>query len=141
MCVEWLRANDHAPAPVTTPDAESAAPRPVDLFGNPIPAACAPAARSEKKPQPSIPSTPTATDAPGPPLQRIPEEEIASFKALGVEVCLQSDSIGEVWLVPEYTGRDRKEITPEHAATLRLIVDAFPGARVVAFDKLRKEHR
>jgi len=44
-----------------------------------------------------------------------------------------------VWLVAEYTGRDRREITPEHAATLRLIVDVFPGARVVAFDRLRKE--
>jgi hypothetical protein len=38
-------------------------------------------------------------------------------------------------LVPSYTGQARKEITPEHAATLRLLLDAFPGARIAAFEK------
>ena len=29
----------------------------------------------------------------------------------------------------------RKEITPEHLATIARVLDAFPGSRVVAFDK------
>jgi hypothetical protein len=39
-------------------------------------------------------------------------EDIESFKALGVEVLLHSETYGDVWLVPAYTGRERKEITP-----------------------------
>jgi hypothetical protein len=65
----------------------------------------------------------------------ITQEEIASFKALGVELRLDLDEVGPVWLVPRYTGQSRKEITPEHAATLRLLLDAFPGARIAAFEK------
>lgn len=49
-------------------------------------------------------------------------EDIESFKALGVEVLLHSETYGDVWLVPTYTGRERKEITPEHAATLARVV-------------------
>lgn len=141
MCVEWLKANGQVPASATPQAAKPAVAPQVDLFGHPIPARTTPPDRSAKDIRPPASLTPSLDEAPRPPLQRIPDEEIASFKALGVEVCLQSDAIGEVWLVPEYTGRDRKEITPEHAATLRLIVDAFPGARVVAFDKVRKESR
>jgi hypothetical protein len=65
----------------------------------------------------------------------IPQDEIDSFKALGVELCIRSEELGEVWLVPGYTGQARKEITPEHAATLRLLLEAFPGGRVAAFEK------
>jgi hypothetical protein len=65
----------------------------------------------------------------------ITPDELASFKALGVELCLDLDEVGPVWLVPRYSGQARKEITPEHAATLRLLLDAFPGARIAAFEK------
>jgi hypothetical protein len=57
-------------------------------------------------------------------------EDIASFKALGVEVCLHSEAYGELWLVPAYTGRPRKEVTPEHAATVMRVLSVFPGPRV-----------
>lgn len=60
-------------------------------------------------------------------------EDIASFKALGAEVCLQSDLFGELWLVPSYTGQPRREIIPEHVATLIQVTKVFPGARVTAF--------
>ena len=151
MCSEWLKANGpkpgpspahvEAPAPKEPPPA-AAKPNDVarDLFGAPI-APPAPKGPPKKKMErvASPPPAPPAEVAAGGPIPRISDDDIASFKALGVEVCLRSDAIGEVWLVPEYTERDRREITPEHAATLRLIVDAFPGAQVVAFEKLRKE--
>lgn len=59
--------------------------------------------------------------------------DIASFRALGVQICFQSDELGELWLVPSYTSQARNEITPEHAATVGRVLAAFPGARVTAF--------
>ncbi len=61
-------------------------------------------------------------------------EDIDSFKALGLEVCLQSDSFGELWLVPAYTGQSRRELTPEHAATLLHMLTVFPDSHVVGFN-------
>jgi hypothetical protein len=55
-------------------------------------------------------------------------EDLASFRALQVEVCMESPALGQIWLVPAYTGADRKEITPEHAAKVAAIVAAFPGS-------------
>ncbi len=62
-------------------------------------------------------------------------EDVESFKALGVEVALQSSDFGELWLVPEYTKEDRLEFTPEHAATLLAALTVFPGSRVIKFTK------
>ena len=59
-------------------------------------------------------------------------------KALGVEVLLHSETYGDVWLVPAYTGRERKEITPEHAATLARVMSVFPGSHIVSFEKTAK---
>jgi len=42
--------------------------------------------------------------------------------------------MGEVWLVPEPTGQPRRELTPEHAATIVRVLSAFPGSRVVALN-------
>jgi hypothetical protein len=63
------------------------------------------------------------------------EIEVASFRALGVEVCITSEAIGEFWLVPNYTDANRKEITPEHLLTLCRLIAAFPGCRVSQFTK------
>lgn len=38
---------------------------------------------------------------------------VASLKALGVEVCLESDALGEVRRVPAYTGAERHELWRE----------------------------
>jgi hypothetical protein len=111
MCVEWLRANRHL-VPQDHPSHGSIPAPPMLLSGVASPAPEPPPARSQ-----------------------ITYEEIASFKALGVELCLDLGEAGPVWLVPRYTGQARKEITPEHAATLRLLLDAFPGARLAAFEK------
>lgn len=135
MCVEWLKLNSHR---TTAAPAES---RPKDLFGNPVadnPAVSKPAPKA-----PPVVPTDTPSEATGDPSPRIDvdqlrgftTEDIASFKALGVEVLLHSETYGELWLVPAYTGQPRKEITPEHAATLMRVLSVFPGSRVMAFEK------
>ena len=147
MCVEWLKANGHT-VPPPTPDSDkqskgtaqaSPAPesRPTDLFGNAVPVrpAPAPAVRSPASPPgvERLPSAPESEERPAP--RGLTTEDIDSFKALGAEVCMRSAAFGEVWLVPEYTGDGRKEITPEHAATICRVLDAFPGSQVVSFEK------
>ena len=42
--------------------------------------------------------------------------------------CLRSEAYGDLWLVPAYTGQPRKEITPEHAATVMRVLSVFPGS-------------
>jgi hypothetical protein len=66
-------------------------------------------------------------------LLTVSDADIASFKALGVEVQLVGTQVGEVWLVPAYTGQDRAELSVEHAALLAAICSAFPGASVASF--------
>jgi hypothetical protein len=146
QCIEWLRANGH-PVPAATasqpplvvghaalPTAELDDGIQRDLFGEPVDV---PVPRSTPK---------TGIDAVRPieaparsddiPLVRdLTADEVASFKALGAEVCLASDAIGEVWIVPKYTGQERNEISVEHAATLAAICAAFPGAKVVGFER------
>jgi hypothetical protein len=66
-------------------------------------------------------------------LLSVRDSDIASFKALGVEVRLIDEHLGEVWLVPTYTGQNRAELSVEHAALLAAICSAFPAASVVSF--------
>jgi hypothetical protein len=159
MCVEWMKANGHL-APDATQKPAAAAPEsplrqalassPLDLFGNPNPDyrstdTGSPAPSSSRReasstvPSPAM-SMPTddADTTDRSPQRGLTTEDIDSFKALRAEVCLSSDAFGEVWLVPEYTGQGRKEITPEHAATICRVIEAFPGSRVVSFEKTPK---
>ena len=130
-CIEWLKVN----APTSTNTASSPDPAVArDLFGNPIQREKPQrAAASTKTPPASTPSAPAPPSSVKPPLVRnVTDEEIASFKALGVEVCIRSDALGDVYLVPTYTGhQDRTEISIEHSITLTAICAAFPGAKVV----------
>lgn len=146
MCVEWLKANGPKPRqpqpPLLISEPESSPePQPRDLFGNPVPAVELPARVSKPKPAAAPPPLvnsamePTSSVIDVEQLRGFTTEDIASFKALGVEVQLHSESYGEFWLVPDYTGQSRKEITPEHAATLLGVLSVFPGSRVVAFEK------
>lgn len=61
--------------------------------------------------------------------------DFESFRVLGVEVRLRSDTYGEFWLVPAYTGPPRKELTLEHAAAVLRVLEAFPGSQVISFEK------
>ena len=95
---------------------------------------------SKAKPLPAAPTPPRVVahkpDEPEqPPPRGLTTEDIESFKALGTEVCLDTPHMGEIWLVPEYTSQDRRELTPEHAATLYQVLAVFPGAEVVSFEK------
>ncbi len=65
-------------------------------------------------------------------LRGFTSEDIDSFKAMGVEVCLRCEAIGELWLVPAYTGQARKELTPEHLATVLHAMSVFPGSTVTS---------
>ena len=145
VCTEWQKHNGPnkrtllvvAPAPAPKPVAR-------DLFGNPLPEVATPA------PTPKVSTTPARNGLASKPeadaqpavdvdqLRGFTTEDIESFKALGVEVLLHSETYGDVWLVPAYTGRDRKEITPEHAATLARVMSVFPGSHVVSFEKTAK---
>ena len=141
MCVEWLKAYGQAASGEPEAAEPPAKPAPDDgvdrdLFGNPVEVPSPP-----KRPPPDAkPTTSATTPAPTPqddaPLVRnLTDEEIASFKELGVEVCLATESCGEIWLVPEYTGRnDRFEMRIDHAATLAAICAAFPGAKVASIE-------
>ncbi|MBN2527655.1 MAG: hypothetical protein JXR76_14785 [Deltaproteobacteria bacterium] len=105
-----------------------------DLLGHPLPSY----PRKTEKPPPSASHVSTASPTPTgdvPVIRNLKDEEISSFKELGVEVCIKSDDVGEIWMVPEYTKQNRKEISIEHAATLAMMCSAFPGARIVAFQE------
>ena len=71
-------------------------------------------------------------------VRNVTDEEVASFKALGVEVCIESARAGDIWLVPEYQDETRQELRVDHAITLSVVCSAFPGAKIVAFQKVPK---
>lgn len=111
-----------------------------DLFGNPLPEV---SPRSAPKVSPSAPiaKQPAEVGAPSVDVDQLrgfTTEDIASFKALGVEVQLHSETYGDVWLVPAYTSRERTELTPEHAATIARVMSVFPGSHIVSFEKTTK---
>ena len=56
-------------------------------------------------------------------------EDVESFKALGVEVHVKSKP-GEFTLVPEYTDKDRPEISAEDLRKLSMITHTFPGSEI-----------
>jgi hypothetical protein len=141
MCVEWLKANEpgprppeSSPPPVVAPVAPPSPAVVRDLFGNPVPQVEAPAPKPSPAHHPVVAAPvvqPTPIDISR--LRGFTTEDIESFKALGVEVCLQSESFGELWLVPAYTGQPRRELTPEHLATVLHALSVFPGSRVTGF--------
>jgi hypothetical protein len=148
VCTEWQKHNGPnkrtlpvvAPAPVVEhARTEARRARPVRQ-----PAARGRAARGEGLDAPAPIALAPKPDADAQPavdvdqLRGFTTEDIESFKALGVEVLLHSETYGDVWLVPAYTGRERKEITPEHAATLARVMSVFPGSHIVSFEKTAK---
>ena len=66
------------------------------------------------------------------------ETQIGELKALGADVCISSPSIGELWLVPNYTDEDRRELSVADAATLTAVCAALPGAQVVSFKERKR---
>lgn len=141
MCVEWMKANGPVLAEEQTAPARPAvAPQSLDLFGVPGTAVRLPA-KARAAPPPA--EAPVEVPEPTSPveLRGLTTDDIASFKALGVEVQLKSQTYGDLWLVPSYTGQSRKELTPEHAATVMRVLEAFPGAHVISFEKHSQPER
>jgi hypothetical protein len=118
MCSEWMRANGYAPEHLPPPR------QAFQLEVQP------PSVESK----PAAPVTVDVHDA-RVALPAIPADDIAAFKAAGVEVQL---AIGEgtIYLIPEYTPQNRIELSIEHAATLRRLLDAFPGARIAKLSRV-----
>ncbi len=83
-----------------------------------------------------VSQTSSASAAPRVPLS---VEDIESFKALGVEVCLTTDDGNEVWLVPERTSEQRAELAPEDLQAIARVVDVFPDAHVAAVRKPKQQ--
>jgi len=136
VCEEWLKVNGAPAPPNDKPDPRSAPEPHLDLFGNPTQPST-PRRGSSRPPvtkSTSPASSPTAP--PKPPLVRnVTDEEVASFKELGAEICIRSAEVGELWLVPEYTDADRQELSVEHSITLTTICASFPGAKVVSIKR------
>ena len=63
------------------------------------------------------------------------ESAIASLCALGIEVTVKTSSGVEVTLVPKLTSGARCELTFEHARTLVMVLQVFPGATVEQITK------
>ena len=61
------------------------------------------------------------------------QDDIESFKALDVEVRLETADGDEVWLAPERTGQERTELIPEDLEVVARVHDVFPGASVKSF--------
>lgn len=161
LCTEWLKANGRPsppPLPPLAPSAPQASPvrEASEQAGQPAPTPVLPPSAAPRAPAPptahqapatpQVPPAPVPSAAPAKPLALLPrnapqaqvllsvrDSDIASFKALGVEVRLVDEHLGEVWLVPAYTGQDRAELSVEHAALLAAICSAFPGASVASF--------
>jgi hypothetical protein len=130
MCIEWLRLN-HPDNPLMM-KTEAATAR-TDLFGNPTPNEPPAQSRPEELPVAPAPTPEPEKEREPPIVRNVTDEEIVSFKALGASVCICSEDVGDIWLVPEYTDKDRLELRIDHAATLTAICAAFPGAKVTEF--------
>lgn len=134
MCIEWLKANGHTAPPGTPPPPPSPPPLTRTLFGEvraEAPARPAPIAKPSAQ---SIAARPTAPkpESDASVVRTITDADIASFKALGLEVCVATAELGDVWIVPAHTGADRLELSVDHAALIAAVTSAFPGARVTA---------
>lgn len=145
LCVEWVRryGTDEQKkqlAPMTTPPRATAQ---QDPDAPPPLALSSPEPKPEPPPKPQPPARLKTVQgevdmAPPHPFEPAKEIDASSLEALelaGVEVELSAPHLnGGITLVPARTGRtDRSEMTFREAATIRLIVDCFPGAHVTAY--------
>lgn len=151
MCVEWLKLKHSIEVPSCSSDSKHEPEAPVasasrltsanrDLFGNPIelpqpklrPIANGPAPAIATH-QPKLAPSPAPVDTPL--VRAVTEADVASFKLFGIEACINSDKLGPVWIVPEYTNESRHELKIEHAMVLAAVTSVFANAQVVAIRK------
>lgn len=149
VCVEWVRrfGTDEQRAALQLrayPAGNSPGARPVDPDAPPP---LTLAVQDRPPPRLTLVRDPTPSMARGEPLvalgrvsEFVPAPEVdpaglAALEASGAEVTLEAGYLGgTVTLVAARTGRtDRVECTWRESSVIRMIVDAFPGARVVGF--------
>jgi hypothetical protein len=136
LCTEWLRKNPPQRAtkqstPMASPPQVPAAS--TDLFGQVVRVQPSSTSGESKRSRTSAIPLPAQT---APSLARpITEDQIRALEALGIELCVRADAIGELWLVPAYTGAERNEMTFRDAATIAAMCAVFPGAEVTQFHR------
>ena len=67
------------------------------------------------------------------------EQAVESLSQLGIEVTVKAANGTEVTLVPQLTGKERCELTFEHARALVMMLQVFPGATVEQIEKPDEE--
>lgn len=88
-------------------------------------------AQTPRHVDPPAPTTATQVLA----ARTLTDEALDSFRELGVVVGLDTGEVGPVWIVPEYTSQDRRELRVDHAATLAALCSTFVGARIISFER------
>ncbi len=141
LCVEWVRRNgseaqkdqllDVRRKPKLSPpipDEDTPAPLVLSAQDPPPP-------RPPAKLQTTNGMVAMALPRPFEPAKEIDSSSLEALEQAGVEVELSAPHLdGGITLVPARTGRtDRSELTFRECATIRMIVDAFPGAHVTAY--------
>lgn len=70
-------------------------------------------------------------------------EDVASWKALKVEICMFINPKEPFWLVPEYTKRDRVEISIDdfvkQQPIIKQILESFPGSKITTVIKPKEK--
>ena len=169
MCTEWLRVNGRSvpdgpgdaalagatrdATPPTPPTAAgdgqhadrttrvvgTGAPVVRDLFGHPVKVAPATGGGGQTPTAPTAPRRESRGSTDVHLARKVTDEEVASFRALGVEACIAAAG-GEVWLVPDYTGRtDRQELRIDHGLLLAAVCAAFPGSRILKLEAAARD--
>lgn len=68
------------------------------------------------------------------------DQALAELEAAGVEVCVASTDLEDVWLVPAFTDQDRPELTYRMARTLLVTMTILPGATLRAIRRGNPNH-
>jgi len=134
-CTEWRKINPTLPTPAPVLQQRDADPSGEASAGLPLfdrsAAGTAPGGGAVTAPS-CVADASASTALAAATFSRVPtDEDIASFKALGAEICIRCDA-GELWIVPEYRDATRREVSVEHVAKILLVTSAFPGANVRA---------
>lgn len=141
MCVEWLKKNpDHALTTPAKPESPEPAPRRERSDRKHL------QVLDEERVDPGLKETgvyelrahgatvKAASEPESRPLIEQPEllteQQVDDFAKLGMEIELDTEHSGKVFLVPAYTGKDRTEFTFRDCRTLVTILQVFPGAKL-----------
>jgi hypothetical protein len=118
----------HDPAPLALAPSEVLAPKPAAKLS---------AAERTKAMFETLAARVHVDPPPFEPAKAIAEQELDALAKVATEIHLVSPELGDVWLVKAYTANDgaRMEVSFKDAATIRLLIDSFPGSRVVELVK------